>query len=233
MARKSWWPEALPTQLAVMMNTAAKITGHQAALGLTNAQVQRIIELCNVFIDVYNYVEMERETAGSLTAWRDDYFYRPGGGVPLVPPAFSVFSPPGNASAGAVDEFKEMRDMIVNLPDFPVTIGEDLMWLGAEITPVPPVDVQPTVHVVPAMTGYLATVVVSAREGANVWEAWILNKGAAQWARLDRFEGKSADITFAPTTPGEPYQFQLRIQLRKDNANYGQPSTAVTVTVNP
>ena len=114
MARKTWWPGTLPEQLALVMNVLAKITGHQAALGLTNAQRVKIEELCNSYIAVYNYVELSRETAGSLIEWRQDCFYRPGGGAQDAPPGFSAFAPPAGAVAGCVDEFKEQRDMIVS-----------------------------------------------------------------------------------------------------------------------
>jgi hypothetical protein len=36
-----------------------------------------------------------------------------------------------------------------------------------------------------------------------------------------------------PTTPGESEQIQVRVQLKKNNQNYGQPSDMVYVTVNP
>lgn len=233
MARKTWWPLGLAEQLALMMNVLAKITGHQAALGLTNAQRVKIEELCSSFISVYNYVELQRETAGALIEWRQDCFYRPGGGAQDAPPTFSAYAPPAGAVAGCVTEFKEQRDMCVNIPGAPVAVLEDLMFLGDDKTPNIPGSVQPTVKATAAATGYLASVVVSGREDADGWEAWKLDKGAANWVYKGTYNGKSADIVFDPTTPGDPYQFQLRIQLRKANANYGQPSDAVTVTLNP
>jgi hypothetical protein len=45
--------------------------------------------------------------------------------------------------------------------------------------------------------------------------------------------GKSADISITPTTPGDAEQIQVRVQLRKSNADYGQPSDPAYVTVNP
>ena len=233
MPKKYWWPGTLPEQLALMMNVLAKIPGHQAALGLTNAQRAAIEELCSSYIAVYNYVDLSRETAASLIEWRQDCFYRPGGGAPDAPPAFGIYSPPGNASAGCVNEFKEQRDMVVNIPGVSLAILEDLMFVGDEQAPLALVSIQPTVKVTSAATGYLASVVVSGREAADMWEVWTLDKGASDWVLKGTYSGKSADIIFAPTPTGDPYQFQLRIQLRKSNTNYGQPSDAVTVTVNP
>jgi hypothetical protein len=45
--------------------------------------------------------------------------------------------------------------------------------------------------------------------------------------------GKSCDVTLTPTTPGVPEKLQVVIQLKRNNENYGQPSDAVSVTVNP
>ena len=45
--------------------------------------------------------------------------------------------------------------------------------------------------------------------------------------------GKSIDVTIEPTAQGKPEQIQVRVQLKKNNADYGQPSDAVYVTVNP
>jgi hypothetical protein len=46
--------------------------------------------------------------------------------------------------------------------------------------------------------------------------------------------GKSTDVVVGPT--GEvpaPVQLQVRVQLRRSNQNYGEPSNIAQVTVNP
>lgn len=234
MARRAWWPLALPDQYGLMMNVKGKIGGHQADLGLTNAQVARIDSICQTFMAVYDYVEASRETAGSLAEWRDNIFYTKDieDGVPS-PPAFSTFTAPGGAFRGIITEFKATRDMIITLPGYTEAIGDDLMFIGPEQSSVIPESVTPTLKVIPAATGYLASIVISNRQQSDAWEVWILNKGASEWSRLGQFTGKSVDITFTPPVEGEPYLFQLRVQLRKNNTNYGQPSQAATVTVNP
>ncbi|MEQ1923346.1 MAG: hypothetical protein ABL952_12640 [Pyrinomonadaceae bacterium] len=35
------------------------------------------------------------------------------------------------------------------------------------------------------------------------------------------------------TTPGQPMQLQVRVQLRKNNADYGEVSNAATTVVSP
>lgn len=233
MARKPWWSQVQAEQLAIMVNTLAKIGGHASALGLSTTQVDRIEMLCNTYIAVYNWIEATRETAGSLTEWRDDFFYRPGGGLPPAAPTFLPYTGVAGSEAGVVTEFKATRDQIVNQIGFPEAIGDDLMWLGEESANIIPADVTPTVKATPAATDYLASIVVSGREKADGWDLYTLDKGASEWVKFGTYTGKSVDVTFTPTTAGEPYIFQLRVQLRKNNANYGNPSSAITVTVNP
>jgi hypothetical protein len=40
-------------------------------------------------------------------------------------------------------------------------------------------------------------------------------------------------LTYTPPAPGEPVQIDVRVQLRKNNANYGMFSMFTTITVNP
>ena len=43
----------------------------------------------------------------------------------------------------------------------------------------------------------------------------------------------SVNVVITPTTPDKPKQLQVRVQLLKNNENYGQSSDIVSVTVNP
>lgn len=96
-----------------------------------------------------------------------------------------------------------------------------------------PESVQPTIQVSGAQTGYLFTVNVSGRGNADMWDVLILRKGSSTWTYVKTATGKSIDVVVQPTTPGEAEQMQVRVQLKKNNANYGQPSAIVYVTINP
>jgi len=76
--------------------------------------------------------------------------------------------------------------------------------------------------------------VVANRAESDQWEVQASPTTAApNWAFVKAATGKSTDVTFTPTTPGQPQQFQIRIQLKRNNVNYGQLSDPVFVTVNP
>ena len=66
-----------------------------------------------------------------------------------------------------------------------------------------------------------------------MWVVEILRTGGNSWQNVGTFSGKSADVNITLTTPGQPEQIQVRVQLRKANANYGLVSDAVSVTINP
>jgi len=66
-----------------------------------------------------------------------------------------------------------------------------------------------------------------------MWDVLILKKGASGWQSVKTAVGKSVDVQITPNTPGEAEQIQVRVQLKKNNQNYGQPSDMVYVTVNP
>ena len=97
-----------------------------------------------------------------------------------------------------------------------------------------PGDVTPEIQVSAAATGYLFGIIVSKREEADQWQVWIARVGTSSWSNVATATGKSSDVNVTPTDDESgPIQLQVRVQLRKDNANYGQPSQIATVTVNP
>jgi len=232
MARKYWWPNTLPAQRAMMANCGPKIATHQIALGLTNLQVTTIQNICTTFLAVYDWIESTRETMKSASEWRDDYFYDKAGAPPSEP-VFQPYTPPGTpADQGLVNLFKATRDLIVNLPGFTEAIGEDLGFLGEEINPISPPTVQPTIQVFAAANGHHFSIVVANRAEATQWDVYITRKGGTP-QKHSSYTGKSADVYVDLQVPGDAEQIQVYVQLRKNNADYGQPSQTANVTLNP
>jgi hypothetical protein len=60
-----------------------------------------------------------------------------------------------------------------------------------------------------------------------------MGKGDVTWSVAKSATGKSTDVTLAASLAGDPQQFQVRVQLKKKNLNYGQLSDIVYVTINP
>ena len=232
MARQTWWPFKLPDQRALMANCGLKIATHQAALGLTGLQVTTIQNICATYLAVYDWIEATRDTAKSASEWRDDYFYGEPG-APPTEPMFQSYTAPGTpANRGLGNDVKALRDLIVNLPGFTVAIGEDLGFLGEEINPIAPPTVQPTIQVFAAANNHHFSIVVSGRAEATQWDVYIRRKGG-NWEKHSSYTGKSADVDVSLATPGDAEQIEVYVQLRKNNADYGQPSQTATVTLNP
>ena len=96
-----------------------------------------------------------------------------------------------------------------------------------------PETAKPKIQTNSAQTGYTFSIIVSNRGDADMWDVLILRKGATAWELAKTANGRSVDVTITPTAAGQPEQFQARVQLKKKNQNYGQPSDIVYVTVNP
>lgn len=65
-----------------------------------------------------------------------------------------------------------------------------------------------------------------------MWDVYIQRKGGS-WEKVHSATGKSSDVHVTPSTPGDAEQLLVRVQLRKNNADYGQLSDIVPVTINP
>ena len=110
--------------------------------------------------------------------------------------------------------------------------GEALGFEAIKPAPISPNLVKPSVQLFGAAHDSHFTVVVTGRGEATMWDAYILRKGGS-WKKEASADGKSADIHVDLQTPGEAEQIQVYVQMRKGNANYGQPSDPVYVTLNP
>ena len=64
------------------------------------------------------------------------------------------------------------------------------------------------------------------------WQVSVAVVGTSDWHTVATATGKTADITYAGGS-GQPVQLQVRVQLRKNNADYGQVSDIALATVNP
>jgi len=231
MAKSRWWPLSLPLQYQLILNFKNKIEGYQAALGLTNPQVTALIALCNSFIGAYDFQVSTAATSEAVTEWRDQVFNGEPEGDPVsAAPIFAVMGAT-TATRGTVQQFFKQRDYILTLPGYTDAIGEDLGLIGSEITPPDPATLKPTLNAHAGQSNFLYSVVVGNRGEAQSWDLQFRPKGG-DWASAGVFTGKSADITYnAPND--EPAVLELRVQLKKNNADYGLFSDSVTITVNP
>lgn len=230
--KKHWWSTTLPGQYQQMINFRDKIEGYKDALGLTNQQVLDWTALATAFIEAYEFQQSTETSSQAATEWREEVFYgTPRGDAVSPAPVFAVMGPV-TFTRGVVPQFFQVRDHILTLNGYTPAIGEDLGLLGQEEQAPNLGEFQPTIKVTPAQNGYLYSVVVSNRGESDQWEVEYRTKGG-NWTSAGLFTGKSVDIIFAPANPGDPVGLEVRVQLKKNNANYGLLSDTVAFTVNP
>lgn len=232
MGDSDWMSPTFAGKAEMFTNVDAKIDGHAVELGLSPAEVTLIKLLCAVYLNVYNYSLQFLATSHSVTEWRDDIFYGDKNKPAPPPPEVVAYVEVVGGTKGVIQSFRDIRDIMINRPGYTKAIGEDLMIVKVDQVKTPEQDVIPTITVHGAMSGYMFAIVVAGRHAADVWEVQVRQNGGA-WKTVGSYTGKSADVTVTPTTPGQPEVVEVRVQLRKSNANYGQPSLIATVTVSP
>lgn len=178
-----------------------------------------------------------RHVFDELGKQQSGYFNTIAGNDPTADPPSPITwtMPPGQPAEvppGIEKYIRDVRREVVGYTNYAKADGEAM---GFEATAVPslnPNDVKPDITGHAAAHNYDASIVVTGRGGATMWDVYILRKGG-EWTKLTTCEGKSGDIHITPTTPGDAEQVQIYIQLRKGNQNYGQPSDPIYLTFNP
>ncbi len=178
-----------------------------------------------------------RNTFDELSKQQTAYFNTIAGNDPTADPPLPITwtMPPGvpaEVPPGIEKNIRDIRREVVGLTNYAKADGEALGFESTASQPVVPADVKPTIHLFASAHDYGVTIVVNGRNGVMNWDVYLTRKGGNR-TKYTTCEGKSADITITPTTPGDAEQVQIDIQLRKSNANYGQPSDPAYVTVNP
>ncbi|MBK7394189.1 MAG: hypothetical protein IPI64_12975 [Chloracidobacterium sp.] len=140
--------------------------------------------------------------------------------------------PPAEPTPGIEFLIREVRREVVGLTNYAKADGEALGFESSTKEAISEMDLKPTIQAFGAATNHHFSIVVSGRDGIDMWDVYILRKDEA-WTKIETCSGKSADISVSLTTPGNAEQIQVRVQLRKNNADYGQASDPVYVTLNP
>lgn len=157
-----------------------------------------------------------------------------------IPPFPSLPLPPVFAGplSGALTRTRDRNRRFKAGPGYTDAIGDALgigpFDPGTGIEPT-----APTLNVEAAQSGYVFSVIVSNRANSDQWELLVRPVGSTgAWASMGSKTTKSSDFTYVPpvgSQPDEPapVQLQVRVQLKKNDANFGDPSDIKLVTVNP
>ncbi|CAN5521947.1 hypothetical protein BH10ACI1_BH10ACI1_24880 [soil metagenome] len=228
----AWFPSNLPERANFFANFKTQFTIVAASLGLAGKvgqidkdnDVIQFIDTVKTQVDAFDDAMRKYRriiTEGAIGANTPD--------IPAVP----ALDLPATVNTGIFQRLSELRTQILAADGYTEETGALLGILPSQPDPIAPINVKLGITVHEAANGYVFTVVASNRAESDSWDVYALRKGANSPEKLGTFLGKSADMTFVPTTPGLAERFQCHIQGRKSNQNYGQPSDIVNVTVNP
>ena len=154
-------------------------------------------------------------------------------GTPISPFPPALVPPTLVAAVAGSKRLSEIRNRRFKAgPGYTEQIGMALHIAGDTAVPIPQ---PPTIDVFPAETGMVFSVVVTGRTGSDQWELLVRPVGGGAWTSMGSRTTKSGDFTYNPgATAGDgPIQLEVRVQLKKNDANYGPPSAIHQVTVNP
>ncbi|MBK7393408.1 MAG: hypothetical protein IPI64_08925 [Chloracidobacterium sp.] len=141
-------------------------------------------------------------------------------------------APPAQPSPGIESLIRDVRREVVGLTNYAKADGEALGFESTSSDALNPLTLKPTIQAFGAASNHHFSLVVSGREGVTMWDVYILRKDG-EWTKVETCSGKSADISVSLTEPGSAEQIQVRVQLRKNNADIGEVSDPVYVTLNP
>ena len=233
MARQRWWPLTLPEQYQKAIVIKAGLGANQAALGLTPIQVNAMQAKCDAFIGAYDFHAACEQVMQSVTEWRDlVWIGTPKGDAVSPAPVFPVKGVV-TYTRGTVQQIFDDREFVMSLGTCTDAIAENIGYLGSEQESPNLATFQPTIKADAAQQGGFAFGVTISNRGES--DQWVLSAalvGTNDWQQLGTFTGKTANASW-PGTGTNPVQIQLRVQLLRKNANYGQPSAIILVTVIP
>jgi len=221
--------------VTVLTIMKSQIVNYQTEVGATAADIAFIIDTLANLTGIQDYGDQVDAAKKAVFQIKQQSFNGDPGETVSDMPVFSAFVIPAPPIvSGALPLLLQMIRRFKLGPGYTHEIGVALGFESSDPSaPTNPASVVPTVEVTPAQIGAMFSAVVSNRADSDMWQVQILRSGGDTWETVGAFSGKSADVTITLTTAGKPEQIQVRIQLRKNNANYGQLSAAVTVTVNP
>lgn len=230
--KRVWMPSKLDTLAPWYVNFALKFAQYAPQLGLT-ADVMLVNE-DNLMIQwLADADEVAKANLDGFRKFRDESLYAEKNSDEPTAPATGLPTAPEKLTWAIVQRLVNLVERIELAPGYTPDIGAQLGIIPPETSNISPSDVKPTVQVFAAQSDYQFSVVVANRADANMFEVEIRRAGQENWTVAKTASGKSIDVTIEPTIAGKPEQIQVRVQLKKNNADYGQPSNAVYVTVNP
>jgi len=227
MGRRYWWPGALPEQVTLLQNFAAKIVGYKDQLEWTDTQAEKAFDLSNSIISAINVASQCRATMQAVTNWREIVMYGEPKGSPVgMAPLFPVID--GAAFVcGMVDQFFDLRDQIVANAGYTLAMGEDLGIVGPEIPGKIPSETAPDLRTVSTSSNVIT--ITGSMQGLPVMRVEYAEKGQT-YSSVAIVTNLPATIE-VPMVDDTPQVGTIRSIFVKNNADFGNYSPNYDVTL--
>lgn len=216
-----------------LQTQAANIEQYKGEVGATGDVVTEIINDAAVFeflIETCNLADDFKTTPMGIKRMFFSIKTEPPVGVFMEPPSTA---PPAAIIAGAVKHSRERDQRFLHAAGISEAARIAFDLIGEQSDAPSPGSIKPTVDPHAAAGNYEFGAVIGNRQKADMYNILIQRAGSIEWAVAKSGTGKTINVTVTPTTPGQPEVLLVRVQLIKDDANYGVPSDPVFVTVSP
>ena len=210
----------------------ANLPTYQTEVGASAQDILDVTQMLtnlNAIRDFCDVVGADKQAAFGIK----NAMFRGAIGDPVaVPPVFPVLSFATAPVSGGREITMNRNKRFMLGPAYTSEIGEALLIEAPKSESLIPSEQKPDIHLFGAATNHHFSCVVEKRGDSDMWQLWVQRKGGG-WELQGTYNGKSIDVSMTLTTPGEPEQILCRVQLRKNNEDYGQPSDPAYVTLNP
>lgn len=230
----TWFPTNLPERADWYVNFHAQADLTGTTLGLVPAEIDQIKDDKNMIV----FLAATNVTLGafddSVRAYRKNVTEGDIDGTTPTFPATPTLGAPTAVPQGMFERLVDYVNRIKASASYTTAIGELYGIVPSTPESLAPGAVKPEIDLSAAAHGYLFSVVVSKREDSDAWQVFVKPGGKSEFQMVASATGKSTDIIFNPGGESpSPSQMEVYVQLRRNNANYGQPSEIGLVTVNP
>jgi hypothetical protein len=227
-----WFPTSLAARALWMENFATQFAIIAISLGFTAADVQSVNDDNTVFqylADIFNQIKAFEE---AVRQYRIIITEGDIGATTPTFPANPAFALPKDVLTGLFERLDKLRTRIMAANNYTDEIGALLNILPTQSSSIAPESLKPVATLTPKFSDYKFTVHAT-RMGKPGYKVQIRRMDSEAWTTVAQSQTADIDVQIAPTTPGVPERVQVRVILMEKNEEVGQPSDAVSITLNP
>ncbi|MEQ1645097.1 MAG: hypothetical protein ABL959_16730 [Pyrinomonadaceae bacterium] len=231
-----FYPHGMELRASWHANYAANVPGLATKYNITAPQLEAI-ERDNNWMQFW---VAERAAAATFAAQLSVYFNSISGNDnsldPPATPAYTLAGAPPEVPPGIEFRVREIARQIKGHSAYAEADGTLLGIIGDSggVQGIGGVPV-PEIQTFAANSGYEFAIVISKRGSSDSSQVWASIAGENKYNLLATITGKSGNVVYVPLDQDNPQPVQLwvRVQLRRNNQDYGDTSLISPVTVNP